>query len=62
MSPLYKGRKYRYAYAGTAKLPTTVVNSLSKLDVEAGTSKMWFEQGALPTGELPSRVFHDPSC
>jgi len=52
VSPLYKGRKYRYAYAGTAKLPTTVVNSLSKLDVEAGTSKMWFEQGALPTGEL----------
>ena len=61
VSPLYKGRKYRYAYAGTAKLPTTVVNALSKLDVEAGMSKTWFEQGALPTGEPPSRVFHGSS-
>ena len=51
VSPLYKGRPYRYAYAGSARLPTTVVNALTKFDVKAGTSKSWFEQGALPTGE-----------
>ena len=61
VSPLVKGRPYRYAYAGTAKLPCTAVNALSKFDLETGTSKSWFEQGALPTGESHRFLQHTQS-
>ena len=50
VSPLVKGRPYKYAYACTARLPTTAVNALSKFDLEAGTCKTWFEPGTIPTG------------
>ena len=63
MNPLVKGQRYQYAYAGTAQLPTTLVNALSKFDLKAGICKSWFEAGAIPTGEVcvcfPSPARHN---
>lgn len=45
---MLQSKKYRYAYAVSAKLPASFGNALAKFDVEEGTVKQWHEAGCIP--------------
>jgi carlactone synthase/all-trans-10'-apo-beta-carotenal 13,14-cleaving dioxygenase len=43
-----QGKEYKYAYAVTAKVPTSYGNALGKFDVAEGAWKRWHEPGCIP--------------
>jgi carotenoid cleavage dioxygenase-like enzyme len=47
-----QGQAYRYGYSVSAKLPASYGNSLSKFDMQEGTSKQWHEAGCIPVEPL----------
>ncbi|KAG2488935.1 hypothetical protein HYH03_012556 [Edaphochlamys debaryana] len=49
VSPAVRGLPYRYAYGTAAVRPTNMGNALARHDLQEGTSKIWFEPGAMPS-------------
>eukprot|EP00798_Chlamydomonas_sp_ICE-L_P018170 gene18170-24602_t len=48
INPTYAGKKNQYTWALVATRPTNLGNSLGKFDLEAGTCKVFHEEGSMP--------------
>jgi len=49
INPSFLGKPYRYAYACGAERPCNFPNTLTKLDLEDGKAKNWYDEGAVPS-------------